>query len=64
MKSRRHTPMITLSVDDASLEKKEGAGFYEGRISLIRSTEMKLQKMFLNITKGVEFTNRVPVSIV
>ena len=44
MKSRRHTPMITLSVDDASLEKKEGAGFYEGRIQLIRGTKNEVAK--------------------
>ena len=39
VKSRRHTPKIMLSVVIARPEKKDGVGFYGGRIALVRCTQ-------------------------
>ena len=44
IKSRRHTPKVMLSVAVARPEKKQGAGFYGGRISLIRCTKNVVAK--------------------
>ena len=44
IKSRRHTPKIMLSVAVARPEKKEGVGFYGGRVALIRCTKNVVAK--------------------
>ena len=44
IKSRRHTPKIMLSAVVARPEKKDGVGFYGGRIALIRCTKSVIAK--------------------
>ena len=49
VKSRRHTPKIMLSVVIARPEKKQGVGFYGGRVALLRCTKDVVAK---NATKN------------
>ena len=61
-KSRRHTPKIMLSVVIARPEKKEGVGFYGGKISMIRCTKDVVAKKNKKITEEDQFTKKMLVS--